>query len=729
MHYNVHSLVPFLFVTFILHESGAEKGGNYCTFNATTEVATCRGQGTMDTIPELSPNVTHLIISYGKFSNVTRNTFLNLTQDSIKVLKMTSCGIKFIAKDAFKNFTKMEHLDLSRNYEGLSATNIAEMMSHSLSHSKIRHLSFNYMGWNELPPKMFVRLISTNITTIELTHNFIAQIKEDTFRPLKSLQKLDLSWNGITDIGINFTGMSQLKKLGLAGNWFLFFPNFCDKNNKSIIPNLVELHLENSKILSLHKPITCLDNLENLNLAGLSLRLLYANTFAQLKKLRKLTLSKLGSQLFIINSTAFNSSSLEDLAFSVAVGYHFTEKNTRHFNLSGIFIHCRNLTRLDLSYNKLKLSDTNLMKMFQPLSKLKTLILQDMHMHHIPDNLGEIFPDLEYLDLSNNKIKTWNRPFANFTKLKNLYLNGNKISTIHDTSFPTSWMTAYGTLKKLRLNGNPFVCNCDLTWFRQWIDRSKGYNISTDKEEWLCSDSNIAVLNYFPERTAYCLLTYIVTSFVALFIILFSCFIVYTCRWRIRLKIYKWRRKRGKYKRLSNSDQCLYDCYVVYSYDDINWIKTFLIPNMEDVYNRRLCINDRDFPIGVGLSNHMINSIESSRAVLFIISDNFTRDKWCHFQLDVARHMYVTEGKPIMIPILLQDISFKYITGSVYEAVYNISSCLRWTEGRHSEELFWAGILDAIPISEEYSDLRVLFSEQSVDTLDSGIQESLMVNS
>jgi hypothetical protein len=48
----------------------------------------------------------------------------------------------------------MEHLDLSRNYEGLSATNIAEMMSHSLSHSKIRHLSFNYMGWNELPPKM-----------------------------------------------------------------------------------------------------------------------------------------------------------------------------------------------------------------------------------------------------------------------------------------------------------------------------------------------------------------------------------------------------------------------------------------------------------------------------------------------------------------------------------------------------------------------------------------------
>jgi Leucine-rich repeat (LRR) protein len=90
------------------------------------------------------------------------------------------------------------------------------------------------------------------------------------------------------------------------------------------------------------------------------------------------------------------------------------------------------------------------MKMFQPLSKLKTLILQDMHMHHIPDNLGEIFPDLEYLDLSNNKIKTWNRPFANFTKLKNLYLNGNKISTIHDTSFPTSWMTAYGTLKKLR---------------------------------------------------------------------------------------------------------------------------------------------------------------------------------------------------------------------------------------------------------------------------------------
>jgi len=371
MHYNVHSLVTFLFVSSILHENGAKKGSNYCTFNETTKAATCKGHGTMDTIPKLSPNVTVLIISHGRFPNLTRDTFLNLKQDSIKVLKMTNCGITFIARDAFKSFTKMKHLDLSRNYEGLNATNIAEMMTHSLNQSKITHLSFNYMGWNELPPKMFVGLISTNTKTIELTHNFITQIKEDTFRPLKSLQKLDLSWNGIFDKRINFTGMSQLKKLYLAGNWFLFFPNFCDENNKSIIPNLVKLRLENSKILSLHKPITCLDNLENLNLAGLSLRLLYSNTFAQLKKLRKLTLFRLGSQLSMIDSTAFNSSSLEELAFSVAVGYHFTENNTHHFNLSEIFGHCRNLKRLDLSYNKLELSDENIATMFTPLGKLK----------------------------------------------------------------------------------------------------------------------------------------------------------------------------------------------------------------------------------------------------------------------------------------------------------------------------------------------------------------------
>jgi hypothetical protein len=220
-----------------------------------------------------------------------------------------------------------------------------------------------------------------------------------------------------------------------------------------------------------------------------------------------------------MNSTAINSSSLEELAFSVAVGYDFTEKNTHHFILSEIFSHCRNLKRLDLSYNKLKLSDTNLRKMFQPLDKLKTFILQDMNMHCIPDNLGEIFPDLEYLDLSNNKIKTWNRPFANFHKLKVLYLNGNKISTINDTSFPTSWMTAYGTLKRLKLRDNPFVCNCDLTWFRQWIDRSKGYNISTDRMKWLCSGSTpITVLEYHPERDPDCLLAFIVTSCVALFI-------------------------------------------------------------------------------------------------------------------------------------------------------------------------------------------------------------------
>jgi hypothetical protein len=129
---------------------------------------------------------------------------------------------------------------------------------------------------------------------------------------LRKVKMVSVLFCEMVSHGINFTGMSQLKSLSLAGNWFLFFPNLCDKNNKSIIPNLVELNLENSKILSLYKPITCLHNLEDLNLAGLSLRLLYANTFAQLQKLRKLTLSKLGSQLSIINSTAFNSSSLEE---------------------------------------------------------------------------------------------------------------------------------------------------------------------------------------------------------------------------------------------------------------------------------------------------------------------------------------------------------------------------------------------------------------------------------
>jgi Leucine-rich repeat (LRR) protein len=88
------------------------------------------------------------------------------------------------------------------------------------------------------------RFILVKFLKASFAINFIPQ----PFRPLTSLQELDLSWNGISDNQINFTDMWQLKNLSLAGNWFLFFPNFCDKNNKSIMPNLVELHLENSKI-------------------------------------------------------------------------------------------------------------------------------------------------------------------------------------------------------------------------------------------------------------------------------------------------------------------------------------------------------------------------------------------------------------------------------------------------------------------------------------------------
>jgi hypothetical protein len=102
---------------------------------------------------------------------------------------MTSCGIQFIAKDAFKNFTKMEHLDLSGNYEGLSATNIAEMMSHSFLSQKLGK------NKNQFParPKFFSCDIPVKFIPISVIpfHDKSSFCKDFRGRPLRIL----LKWN------------------------------------------------------------------------------------------------------------------------------------------------------------------------------------------------------------------------------------------------------------------------------------------------------------------------------------------------------------------------------------------------------------------------------------------------------------------------------------------------------------------------------------------------------
>ncbi|CAC5381637.1 unnamed protein product [Mytilus coruscus] len=193
----------------------------YCKLLNTSFV--CDGNKTMKRIPVIPHNITRLTIRNGNFSHVTRETFDNVENSSVTILKLKICMIQFISEDAFIGLGKVVEFDLSGN-DALVPEVIAESL-HSLSFSRIEKLYLKQMNLINLPTNMFAGLISTNVSEIYLNNNLIKSLDGEIFKELIHLRKLDLSWTGISDWDYNFTGLSSLETLLLSGTWFFKIPN------------------------------------------------------------------------------------------------------------------------------------------------------------------------------------------------------------------------------------------------------------------------------------------------------------------------------------------------------------------------------------------------------------------------------------------------------------------------------------------------------------------------
>ncbi|VDI04325.1 toll-like receptor 3 [Mytilus galloprovincialis] len=600
--------------------------------------------------------------------------------------------IQLISKDAFKGLNKVIEFDLSGN-NGLVSEVIAESL-HSMSVSRIKRLYLTHIELTHLPMNMFDGLISTHISEIYLNHNFIKSLDGEVFRKLIHLRILDLSWTGISDYNYNFVGLSSLETLSLSGTLFSKVPNFCN-GNQSYLPNLKRLDLGNSNINSLFT-FACLDNLRTLHLMELSLRLLNNNTFSKLRSLEVLNLDRLGTHLQRIEPEAFSSKSLKKLTFSVTSILYFNEYNIERFHPRSLFFNCNQLEFLDLSNTRFQLSEYHWFQIFKPLTRLKELRLKNAKIGNLPTFKQNIFPVLEKLNLASNRIPSWkdSETFNEIKYLRILNLRGNRISLINKTSFPESWNNGKGSLKTLLLVGNPFSCTCGLAWLRQWMDTTSAKNITTDKHVWRCSISNSKVLEYYPMQTFPCLVTYIIPSLMALFAILVTTFICYIFRFQIKLKLYRCKSRRDGYNSISNKGY-VFDSFVAYSYNDLNWVKQHLIPKLETHHHLKLCIRDRDFRPGTVFSDHITENIEASRTFLLILSDNFARDKWCKFQLDIANHIGISRGDLTIVPVILKYISFKSLNESIYNVINN-TDCMVWSEDGSASEFFWTKVVECI---------------------------------
>ncbi|KAM9312166.1 platelet glycoprotein Ib alpha chain [Gastrophryne carolinensis] len=127
------------------------------------------------------------------------------------------------------------------------------------------------------------------------------------------------------------------------------------------------------------------------------------------------------------------------------------------------------LTNLDLSNNQIATIPDSA---FKGLGNLKILNLKKNKINSLPEQVFDSLDNLNLLDLSYNQLQQLpEHLISNLGHLEKFYLNGNKLKHVPEGFFdnPKNLLYVY-------LDDNPWVCNCDLIYFKDWVDENS-FNI------------------------------------------------------------------------------------------------------------------------------------------------------------------------------------------------------------------------------------------------------------
>ena len=75
----------------------------------------------------------------------------------------------------------------------------------------------------------------------------------------------------------------------------------------------------------------------------------------------------------------------------------------------------------------------------------------------------------------------------------------------------------------------------------------------------------------------------------------------------------------------------LYDIFISYSHSDRDWVSTELLPRLEQA-GLKVCVDYRDFHIGVPSLINMERAVDNSRHTLAVMTPRYLLSEWCEFE-------------------------------------------------------------------------------------------------
>uniref|UniRef100_T1ITN8 TIR domain-containing protein n=1 Tax=Strigamia maritima TaxID=126957 RepID=T1ITN8_STRMM len=612
---------------------------------------------------------------------ITENDLRPLNKTNVTLLNLEQCQLRNIGRGALSHLHKLKYLFLSTN--PLADEQIANAV-YNISPELIA-LHIHSMTLTEIPSKTLQTLTTTNIRSLNMKNNRFRSIKQGIIPPVKSLRILNLRQCDIEDlIGVMFANLTSLEELDLSFNRIMGITSaiytlkslkILDMNNNqdhrklyvrfdlggkklSQMVNLETLYLNDLRIGFLSRyDLYGLTNLKSLYLKN-SLDEIEEFSFETLRNLDKLILT--GSTISAISSNIL--AGLTNVTYLDLVNTGLSlEPNDLHFH------HTPNLQILNLAYNKLNL-----------------IPLRDI----------EVLNKLDLLILRNNAIIPWHDPIAYGKNVRSstIDLKENNLDQI-----TPAMIRDFSLFHTVDISLNPYNCSkCVMYDFARWLNST---NITVNNENYIQCKNPKNMRDMPVSKVAlydYCIvdrITQIIAISTSLSVIgavfIAGAIVGYRFRWYFR---YYWFLTRARVKRMKSvsvAHAFQYDAFISYNAHDQDWMITNLLPKLElEEPKFKICLHERDFVIGKEIISNIVESIDNSRYIVLLLSNNFLASQWCTWEMNMAQFMSVDGCRDALILIMIEPIKRKSMS-STLKYLIKTRTYLEWTDNAQGQKLFW----------------------------------------
>ncbi|XP_068194167.1 toll-like receptor 9 [Antennarius striatus] len=541
-----------------------------------------------------------------------------------------------------------------------------------------------------------------NKMTYDLSQNDITSLNKEVFVGMENVICLDLSFNYISQAlrGGEFDDLKNLVYLNMSYNRLDFYYReaFSELNTTLKLLDLSnnDFHFKMSGMGHGFKFIENLISLEILSLAnnGIGMRITERLISSSLKYFY------------------FNGNHL---------GIMWQSDNNKYTNF---FHNLTNLIFLDISNNELQsisveqlsnlprtieilIISHNLLKYFPwqniyALSNLRHLDISQNFIRFLPLEVIEFGSSFSVLDLSHNLVSFIPKFFFSQAKsLQYLYLSHNQIKELNLQFLPAPLRNG-SALVKLTLHKNPFKCDCDTSWFADFLRNTpiEIPHLTTDIQcEFPESQEGKSILTMDQRscRDIYGYLSSLICSFLVV-----ACTVLPLMKhlygWDLWYSLQiLWAGHKG-YSQLTGSDsQYHYDAFVVFDTSNPavrDWIYNELTINLEDSGHRRfcLCLEERDWIPGLSCIENLHNAVYSSVKTVFVLSSGTGGRETINGMIRQAFFMVqqrLLDEKVDAAVLVLLDEVFPRMNYVQLRKRLCRKSVLSWPKNPKAQPLFW----------------------------------------